>query len=384
LIINKRFHNLDGLRFSVALIVVLTHVESIKNQYHLSSFYASDFFVFAGALAVNFFFVLSGFLIATMLMTEKKMQLQNNGNINIIRFYKNRIRRIWPLYYLLVLTVFIIFPLIPFLQYPDFDQAYLGHHLQALLLYLIFCPHLSDYIFGNTIYSGQFWSLGAEEFFYLFFPVGLYLLGFRHYLQYFIGILLLSVLATVYFKITGDVNFGFRKLFYNYLLSYKLYTFAFGAIAAYINFTCKDYFSPYENLLKRATMVLLILLCILMFSGQNTFHILQKNWLFALLFALLILFSTLSSVRIKALDNKAIRYLGKISFSIYMLHPLAVVIAIKLFYFDTGNVYCTAILFSLIAVVVTILLSVASYTCIEKPFLKKRFATTVIYKNDNQ
>src|SRR5258705_12991462 len=97
---HKWFYNFDGLRFFAALIVVITHIESIKKDFNLPSLYNYSFFTNAAPLAVTFFFVLSGFLIAYLLMHEQ--QKNAKGKINLFKFYRNRILRIWPLYYLLV------------------------------------------------------------------------------------------------------------------------------------------------------------------------------------------------------------------------------------------------------------------------------------------
>jgi peptidoglycan/LPS O-acetylase OafA/YrhL len=53
---------------------------------------------FLGGLAVTFFFVLSGFLITSLLLTEKA----TTGTINVRRFLAKRALRIWPLYYLVL------------------------------------------------------------------------------------------------------------------------------------------------------------------------------------------------------------------------------------------------------------------------------------------
>src|SRR3954447_279690 len=102
-----RLHNLDGLRFFSALIVVLGHVESFKSlHFHMPSYYNVSFFLNGGTIAVTFFFALSGFLITYLLITEKNVRQKKGGNISIRQFYKNRILRIWPLYYTVILLVF--------------------------------------------------------------------------------------------------------------------------------------------------------------------------------------------------------------------------------------------------------------------------------------
>src|SRR4051812_22277340 len=103
------FENLDGLRFLCVLAVFFFHsfyteFDYIKNQD--SYFFIKKELFGNGNLGVNFFFVLSGFLITFLLIEEKKL----NGQINLWKFWMRRILRIWPLFYFCVFFGFVIFP----------------------------------------------------------------------------------------------------------------------------------------------------------------------------------------------------------------------------------------------------------------------------------
>ena len=87
------FPGLNGLRFVAASAVIVTHIELLKQQVGLPSLWDEKkhpFFFNAGGLGVYFFFVLSGFLITYLLMSEKK----KDGKISIWNFYMRRIFRI--------------------------------------------------------------------------------------------------------------------------------------------------------------------------------------------------------------------------------------------------------------------------------------------------
>ena len=92
------FPNLNGLRFVAASLVMICHIEQWKglNGLHRSLL---PFFDKIGSLGVTLFFVLSGFLITYLLLTEK----QDKGTINVKKFYLRRVFRIWPLYYLIII-----------------------------------------------------------------------------------------------------------------------------------------------------------------------------------------------------------------------------------------------------------------------------------------
>ena len=95
------FENLDGLRFFCFFSVFLYHSFHTENEIIKSSpiykFVTEEIFK-NGNLGVNFFFVLSGFLITYLLIAEKKL----NGQIDLKKFWIRRILRIWPLFYFCV------------------------------------------------------------------------------------------------------------------------------------------------------------------------------------------------------------------------------------------------------------------------------------------
>lgn len=104
------FPGLNGLRFIAALSVIIGHVELIKLDYGIYNFKNTIPFYTntAGHLGVVLFFVLSGFLITYLLLVEK----DKYGKVAVKKFYIRRVLRIWPLYFLILVIVFLLFPLI--------------------------------------------------------------------------------------------------------------------------------------------------------------------------------------------------------------------------------------------------------------------------------
>lgn len=86
------FHNLDGLRGIAILLVLLFHVPRVKLPWLLA-------FQLNGLYGVDLFFVLSGFLICSLLLREER----STGQIHLKNFYARRILRIQPLYYAVLL-----------------------------------------------------------------------------------------------------------------------------------------------------------------------------------------------------------------------------------------------------------------------------------------
>src|SRR4051812_32969529 len=96
LIARRQFHSFDALRFFAFLKVFFLHIP-------VATFAAFNFVKNGGGTGVTFFFVLSGFLITYILLSEKAV----TKNINLKSFYLRRILRIWPLYYLILGIAFL-------------------------------------------------------------------------------------------------------------------------------------------------------------------------------------------------------------------------------------------------------------------------------------
>src|SRR4051812_33341468 len=91
------FPGLDGLRGLGALSVIPAHIEQLKTSF---GFDAVFWFPIHAKIGVVLFFTLSGFLITFLLLRERQLR----GRISIARFYRRRMLRIWPLYFLIVLS----------------------------------------------------------------------------------------------------------------------------------------------------------------------------------------------------------------------------------------------------------------------------------------
>ncbi len=154
---------LDGLRAIAITLVVLFHYPWQTKAFQPQPFHG-------GFLGVDVFFVLSGFLITSLLLEEREAR----GRVSFVGFYKRRARRLLPAFFVLFAIAV-------------FEHAVLGHHqpttegLVGMLVYManwvqIWRPDSLGGTFGHT------WSLAIEEQFYLLFPlllVGLFRIGLR-------------------------------------------------------------------------------------------------------------------------------------------------------------------------------------------------------------
>jgi peptidoglycan/LPS O-acetylase OafA/YrhL len=193
--------NLNGLRFIGALAVLVFHVFTLEREIwgdftSSSTFQSISKVASKGHHGVGLFFVLSGFLITYLLLKE----IKENGSIQPFNFLMRRILRIWPLYFLIVIFGFFIFPHLPHGQETE----------HSLLNYSFFLSNF-DEIWNGANDSLNFltvtWSISIEEQFYLCWILLLFLFPFfrkgKYLASYFIAIIL-SVILFRFFNHAND------------------------------------------------------------------------------------------------------------------------------------------------------------------------------------
>lgn len=145
---------LDGIRGFAVVIAVLYHV--------------SPKIVHGGFIGIELFFVLSGYLITSLLWKE----YQRSGRINLAAFYARRARRILPAATLVIVSVatFILF-VFPTSKKPGFGSDLAASAAQVMNLKLYYDS--SNYWLSQTAVSPflHYWSLGVEEQYYLVWPL---------------------------------------------------------------------------------------------------------------------------------------------------------------------------------------------------------------------
>jgi peptidoglycan/LPS O-acetylase OafA/YrhL len=364
------------------LAVVVHHIELLKKQVALPGLYDTSLKEFIGGLGKNgvyLFFVLSGFLITYLLLSE----LQKSNTIRIGYFYLRRIFRIWPLYYLIVLLCFFLLPFLLNL-FPNFmgniyfaDRIYsLSHDFWVpLALFLVFLPNLALITQTPVAGAAQTWSVGVEEQFYLVWP--LLLRTFRnHILWMLFAILIGKPLALIAMEFLGLKTHATWGTLYQFLESFKIELMALGGIGAWM--LHRGYL---ENVLNRMVKWhLWILLLILAVALYFNIHYLAMG----LLFLSLILLNTRDQSRI--ISNPKLSFLGDISYGLYMYHPIMMYLAFctSRAILGTESIWAFNISFYLLTVGGTILISHLSFKYFETYFLrfKDKFVIVASGKRD--
>lgn len=182
--------SLDGLRAISIAIVVLSHTKVLL-PYKLAGSGLFRYFIGGGLHGVQFFFVISGYLITTLLVRE----FQRTRDISLRRFYARRALRIFPAFYayLAVLLLFWIAGL-----HPEDRSTFIA----AGTYTIVYHPHPEGWLVQHA------WSLSIEEQFYLLWPLIL-LAAYRRGIAKRLAIAVLAAMPfvrAVLYLIFPDVN----------------------------------------------------------------------------------------------------------------------------------------------------------------------------------
>jgi peptidoglycan/LPS O-acetylase OafA/YrhL len=351
------FGNLDVLRFLLSLFVLVYHLPVISNSLGLPSFSKLPL-LNKGFLAVNWFFVLSGFLLSHL--AKKEVQA---GRFSIRKFIIRRILRIWPVYFIVTfIGIALYYFILPFLHIPFENRASLA---TAVLLSVFFLSNILHALYDPGGILTITWSVSIEEQFYLFFPLAV--VAFFRNLRTRVSavsaaFVLLFVIHTIWpTPAKGLEYFGaYFELFFIGILASELLPYFKGAKAR----------------TKKALLVLAVAIFAVSFFTpvfDINDHVITRV-LNGSMAALVILILSTSDWNIKF---RILTTGGKISYGIYMYHMIVitgVVFITKTFFFDAAwHSPCTAILvLNIVSILITYCSALLSYNTIERYFLSKK------------
>jgi peptidoglycan/LPS O-acetylase OafA/YrhL len=318
-------------------------------------------------VAVTFFFVLSGFLITSLLLEEKARL----GTIRLKRFFVNRALRIWPLYYLVLMTGYAVS--IYFLKEIDPDPVQNGFVLNLLLL-----PNVA-FAFGLVPdILIQLWSVGTEEQFYFTWPFLIGRFSEKKLVRLFIGIVLFWLVARGILRVVYGRDSWLNVL----LFRTRIDCMAIGGLAALLLFyreRSKGWWTNLHGLIvQRGTGWIAggIFVGLMMISYRYRVSLYQ---LYAGLFAILIL--RVITLPTGWLESGMMRYLGKISYGIYLLQHFAIFLLFRGWLEKGWEIFPglsqdsrpAGIVIFLLAALLTVGLAAISYRFFESRFLKRKY-----------
>lgn len=383
----KRVHfpNLDGLRTIAFLAVYLSHgfgdvVSGISIPWPAIDVLRA--FIFrSGDIGVQLFFVLSGFLITYLILSE----IESTGRLNLKAFYIRRTLRVWPLFFVVVG--------VGLLLREGFNLQAPSAPDDAILPYVAFFSNIHMIQSPAPLFLGITWSVAIEEQFYIFWPIVFWLAPRR------------------YHRLVFPVVIGFSLLFRTVFRDYGLYLYihslsvmsdlAVGGLLAYCA-QKRPAFCGYVQKMPRALIATMFAVGMLMLVFREAVYFpVDSVWATAIRAALVIVRRVVLSLffafliaeqnwaensMFKVSSSKLLSSLGKYTYGLYLLHPLALMAAFMLLGHRlppqlggggpipppiVGGLAC-----GFLGLILSLALSIASYHLFEARFLaiKKRFS----------
>ena len=351
---------IDGLRCLAVVSVILYHAQII----------VFDLTVFKGGfIGVDIFFVISGYLITSIILKE----IIEKGEFSFKNFYERRTRRILPA------LLFVMLVSIPFswiYLYPIELVSFSKSILYSLGFTSNFYFHYSGLEYGSP--EGLLkpflhtWSLSVEEQYYLLFPMILFSVC-RYCKKYLFYFLLVSFVTSLMLADWGSKNYSSATF---YFLHTRIWELIFGSLIAY--FEIKFGHRNQNKILSQVLPMLglsLIIYSIFFFSNK-TFHPSFYTLMPVTGVALILWFANENDIISKILSYKLFVGIGLISYSLYLWHYPIFSFAKNLgllFDDDLGK---------LILIFLSFILSVLTYYFIEQPARKsistKNFFSLII------
>lgn len=339
---------IDGLRAIAVLSVVIYHAEI--------ALFGFENILPGGFIGVDIFFVISGFLITSIILRETQ-----ESRFSFADFYERRARRILPALFFVMLVS------IPFAMTVLSSKA-LNEFGGSLLSSLFFSSNiffwLEDSYWAEPSALKPFlhtWTLSVEEQFYIFFPVLILALWkfcknfiFQILALLFIGSFILANYATAR---SPDASF--------FLLPFRGWELLAGSLLAKLELDHGRKFSEQSGRLFSALGLILIISAILLFH-KNLPHPSYHTAVPILGVMLVIWFGGTKNLVTSFLSLKFMLWIGLISYALYLWHYPVFAFARVEF----GNI---SNFFMLGLIAVSILLSIVSYFLVEKPLRQKTF-----------
>jgi peptidoglycan/LPS O-acetylase OafA/YrhL len=353
------FRNLDGIRFIAFLSVYISHCFYPRDQSTKDGglFKAVSFFVGDsrwGNVGLYIFFVMSGFLITYLLIHEH----QAFGRIHAPSFYIRRILRIWPLYFLLLFINFFVYP------YFTHTTAIAENRLP----YFLFYANLDVITNGfNKGIIGHLWAISVEEQFYLLLPLLMILVSIR-YLPYLLGFI---IIASVIFR---GLHYQEPSVLFHHSLSAS-FDIALGGLAAWLMYFSTKARNVIASLSRNFILGVYATFCGLILFQDYIFgsaQLIFSLFLFQLFAVFILLEQNYADLSFFKIGNVGwVTKLGKYAFGFYCYHISCIrfveVIAAK---YGVRGGFGEVVVVPALALLVTLLVGIASYQLVEVHFLK--------------
>ncbi|MDB5223195.1 MAG: hypothetical protein JWN83_1862 [Chitinophagaceae bacterium] len=338
----KYIKSLDGLRTIAVTLVIISH------------WFSANKFIFSlrlGEIGVDIFFVISGFLITSILLKNRLAYYEKKevSRLKLIRqFIVRRTLRIFPIYYLTIIFLFFV------------ASKTATHIKEDFIYYLTYTSNINFYL--KNSWDGiisPLWSLAVEEQFYLIWPWIILFCGQKYLLPIIVTTIFVGYISNYFFS-----DFG-------YVLTPTCFdAFGIGGFIAYDRVYKR-------NILKKnflgLLLISLILIIIYYFTRKSLLIPLRTVVAFSTASLIVYLLQVKNTINI-ILSTSILVFIGKISYGIYLYHNI-----VAWLWENTTrklNLHYNHIVMAIQEFALLILLAWLSWSLIEKRInnLKKRFA----------
>ena len=289
---------LDSLRAIAVILVIISHWIPTTNLINR---------IPNGAIGVDIFFVLSGFLISNILFDNRnKAELLNIPKSTLVKnFYVRRTLRIFPIYYLTIFTLLL------------FSKS-TGTNIQSAFLYFV-TYNSNFYFFNSQHWDGMvshLWSLAVEEQFYLIWPWMILFANKKYFLQIISIFIFIGVLSQY---LMSGVNMSS-------VLTFTCFdAFGLGAILAWIITYAMEKLKKFYLII---SIISAISFCFFILGAiQHKWTLIPLRTIVSLITLWVITYIIINrdtnSLKFKFIfNNRVLIFLGKISYGLYLYHNI--------------------------------------------------------------
>ena len=363
--------SIDSLRALAVLAVIIYHIDVN--------------YLPGGFLGVDLFFVLSGYLISSLIIKEYK----KTGTLNLYNFYMRRARRLLPAVYFMI-TVCLVFMVL-------FNGVLLRKsHVDAVFGYIYssnwwYIFHKLDYFdsFGAQSPFKHLWSLAIEEQFYMFFPLIFLIFNRRkkeegqssslnkNFLYIVLGLILISLVTHI---LLFDIN-NINRIYFG--TDTRAFSLLVGVVGALV-YPMDKLSSPTnvkESVLYSVVSLTSIstLIAIMFYTSEYNTWLYRGGFLLVAVLGLIIIISSGKQHTFisKALSFRPIVFIGKISYSLYLWHFPIIVLTTPVSEIGNPNLFYVTL-----RILLTFMAATLSYLFVETPIRKLGFVNYInlLYK----
>ena len=330
---------IDGLRAIAVFSVIIYH--------------ARDTFLPGGFLGVDIFFVISGYLITSLILKELKL----TNSFSFSDFYERRVRRIIPaLLGVMIFSTFISYIVLLPESFIDFSKSLISSIFSFSNFYFHYTATLyggDDSLIKPLLHT---WSLSVEEQFYILFPITIFVIY-----KFFRKHLLISIFSGILISLIFSQYASSAHIYFNFwMLPSRGFELLLGSLLAKLELdNGRELRNSSLTLNRIFQMIGLLLIFYSLFFFNDKMFLPSFLSLVPIIGTMLVIwFSHKDEFLTQVLSNRIIVFFGLISYSLYLFHFPIFAFARYLDVLDNNL---------LILIFFVILISFLSYHFFEKP-----------------